>query len=237
MHSEMKGYNKMSYCDIYPKRGELVGASSVGAARMTTLSKPLRPGLRRRTFAAVAALLACIGGATLFVVSGCQYARLLRPKVLKQLNPDVVRLVNELPEVDRPNKEIIARLFPHGGLAHAERRADGVYSAKISVPDGQFIWKPSIIRMPTGGDLEITFTNEDKISHHAVYLPSNGNPVTATFAPGETANARIRLDSPGLYWFGCPVGNHAGRGMLGLVMVGGEVPPEAKLDRPAQARP
>lgn len=56
-------------------------------------------------------------------LSACDYARLLRPKVLKQLNPRVVRLVNELPEVDDPNKDIIARLFPHGGLAEASPTA------------------------------------------------------------------------------------------------------------------
>ena len=32
------------------------------------------------------------------------YLRLLRPSVLKQLDPQVVRLVNELPGVDRQNK-------------------------------------------------------------------------------------------------------------------------------------
>jgi hypothetical protein len=32
---------------------------------------------------------------------GCEYVRLLRPSVLKQLNPRVVRLVNELPPPTR----------------------------------------------------------------------------------------------------------------------------------------
>ncbi len=175
--------------------------------------------------------------ASLVLLEGCTYAGLLRPKVLKQLNPDVVRLVNELAEVDQPNEDLVARLFPHGGLAHAQRGADGVFRANISVPDGQFIWKPSIIRMSQGGELELEFVNTDRISHHAVYLPNNGDPIMATFTPGETVRTRIRLDSPGLYWFGCPVANHAGRGMLGLVLVAGEVPQEAKLDRPRQPRP
>jgi PQQ system protein len=169
--------------------------------------------------------------------SGCEYGRMLRPKVLKQLKPDVVRLVNELPEVDRPNKEIIARLFPHGGLEHAALGKDGVYHASISVPEGQFIWKPSIIVMKSGGELELDFQNQDRYSHHMAYLPNNGGNVLVAFAPGERGRARIQLDSPGLYWFGCPVANHAGRGMLGLVMVGGNVPEDAKLDRPKQKRP
>jgi PQQ system protein len=187
------------------------------------------PGNKR--VALIAALAAMV------LLQGCTYAGLLRPKVLKQLNPDVVRLVNELAEVDQQNEDIVGRLFPHGGLAHAQRGDDGVFRASVSVPDGQFIWKPSIIRMSEGGELELEFTNDDRFSHHAVYLPNNGNPVVATFTPGETLRARIRLDSPGLYWFGCPVSNHAGRGMLGLVLVGGEVPDEARLDRPRQPRP
>ena len=58
-------------------------------------------------------------------MSGCDYVRLLRPSVLKQLNPDVVKLLNELPTVDDPNDAIVARLFAHGGLSHAERGSDG----------------------------------------------------------------------------------------------------------------
>jgi hypothetical protein len=55
--------------------------------------------------------------AVTLVLTGCDYVRLLRPSVLKQLNPHVVRLVNELPAVDDPNEAIVARLFAHGGLS------------------------------------------------------------------------------------------------------------------------
>lgn len=53
----------------------------------------------------------------------------------------------------------------------------------------------------------------------------------------QAGRLHVRLDQPGLYWFGCPVSNHAGRGMLGLVMVKGETGPTARLDRPKQVRP
>jgi PQQ system protein len=171
------------------------------------------------------------------VLSGCRYGRLMRPSVLKQLNPDMVNLLNELPKVDNPNEEIVARLFVHGGLEHAKLGSDGVYRAKIDGPSGQFIWKPAIIVMRRGGDLELEFNNKDQFSHHAALLPSNGSPIALQFAAGEQGHARIRLDGPGYYWFGCPVADHATRGMLGLIIVGGEVPDEAKLDRPKQKRP
>ena len=168
---------------------------------------------------------------------GCSYGGLLRPSVLKQLNPDMVRLLNELPHVDHQNEEILGRLFVHGGLRHAELGSDGVYRADIHVPPGEFLWRPAIVVMGRGGELELHFTNDDPFSLHAAFLPSNGNPIVVAFAPHERGRARISLDGPGLYWFGCPVGNHAGRGMLGLILVGGEVPAEAQLDRPTQKRP
>ena len=91
----------------------------------------------RRPMWRVAAV--CVAG---LLLAGCNYARLLRPSVLKQLNPDVVRLLNELPNVDEPNKAVIARLFAHGGLSHAERGSDGVMRDTIRVPENQFIWQP-----------------------------------------------------------------------------------------------
>jgi PQQ system protein len=190
--------------------------------------------MRKTTRLTLALVLA--GGA----LSGCrlgEYLSLFRPNALKQLNPDVVRLVNELPSVDKQNEKMIGRLFAHGGLGHAKRGDDGVYRAKIHVPSGQFIWQPAIIVMDKGGELELEFENRDDYSHHAVYLPSNGGRVYLELPQYEKGRAKISLDTPGLYWFGCPVSNHAGRGMLGLVIVGGEVPEEAKLDRPKQKRP
>jgi PQQ system protein len=179
------------------------------------------------------ALLLCL---LPLLLSGCNYVRLLRPSVLKQLNPDVVRLVNTLPDVDEPNKAIVGRLFVHGGLSNAKRGADGVYRDVITVPKDQLIWRPAIIRMPEGGELELEFHNADH-NLHAVYAPSNPER-QVMLLPMETAGrVRIRLDQPGLYWFGCPISNHAGRGMLGLVIVEGKVPPEARLDRPRLPKP
>jgi PQQ system protein len=169
-------------------------------------------------------------------LSSCDYARLLRPSVLKQLNPRVVRLVNELPRVDDPNERVVARLFAHGGLDHAKTGSDGVMRATVRVGKGEYIWYPAVIVMPRGGELEIDFYNEDPFSYHAAFLPNAGNRHALFLPVGSRGRARVRLDQPGLYWFGCPVANHVQRGMLGLIMVSGEVPAEAKLDRPRQHR-
>lgn len=169
------------------------------------------------------------------LLTSCEYVKLLRPSVLKQLNPDVVRLVNTLPSVDDPNEAIVARLFAHGGLSNAEEGADGVFRDKVWVPENEFVWTPAIIRIPRGGELEIEFHNTDQ-TLHAAYVPSNPERQALMLPMHTGGKVRVRLDQPGLYWFGCPISNHAGRGMLGLIMVGGEVPPEAKLDRPKQKR-
>jgi PQQ system protein len=172
----------------------------------------------------------------LLAAGGCAHLGLLRPNRLKQLNTRVVNLVNELPRVDHPNEDIVGRLFAHGGLADAKLGKDGVMRAKIHVPPNQFIWEPAIIVMPRSGDLELEFHNEDQVLHMA-FLPSDGDRQLLQLPVHTGGRARIHLDEPGLYWFGCPVANHAGRGMLGLILVRGNVPDEARLDRPKQERP
>jgi PQQ system protein len=168
--------------------------------------------------------------------SGCEYVRLLRPSVLKQLNPRVVRLVNYLPEVDEPNEAMVGRLLAHGGLVHADPGRDGVMRAEIRAPDGEFIWEPAIVVMPHGGELELDFSNDDFVLH-AAYVPSEGDQEIIFLPARERGRARLLLDGPGYYFFGCPISNHAGRGMLGLIIVEGEVPPDARLDRPRQPQP
>src|SRR5688500_4403037 len=184
---------------------------------------------RIRMTTALGALLAVL-------VAGCDYVRLLRPAVLKQLNPDVVKMLNELPEVDDPNEAIVARLFAHGGLSHATLGDDGVFRDEIRVPKHEYIWRPAIIVMERGGELELDIANQDE-AFHIAFLPSNGNRRVVELPMQQRGKARITLDQPGLYWFGCPVANHAGRGMLGLVIVKGDVQAAARLDRPKMERP
>ena len=177
--------------------------------------------------------LAASAGLTL---TSCEYVRLLRPSVLKQLNPRVVRLVNELPEVDQPNEAIIGRLFAHGGLSYAQKASDGAFRDWIYVPKDQYIWYPAVIVMEHGGELELEFSNDDVVTH-AAFVPSDGDRQTVILPVKQAGRVRVTLNQPGLYWFGCPISNHAGRGMLGLIMVKGETPEGAKLDRPKQPRP
>ena len=187
----------------------------------------------KRKYVALMVAAVALGG---LVVAYPDYVRLLRPSVLKQLDPELVGLVNELPAGDKQNEEIIGRLFAHGGLAHAEEGADGVMRIDVRVPPGELIWKPAIIVMPRSGELEIDLFNDDPWVHHAAIMPSNGDKQFVMLPIDARGKARVSLDGPGYYWFGCPVGNHVGRGMLGLILVRGDVPEEGRLDRPKQPR-
>lgn len=166
-----------------------------------------------------------------------EYLRLLRPSVLEQLAPRIVELVNELPELDEQDKEIVGQLFVQGGLAHAQEGPDGVMSIEVKVRTGHMMWEPSVIVMPHAGDLEVELVNPSQYSPHAAVLPSNGSRQFVLLPMGARGKARLSLDGPGYYWFGCPIANHVGRGMLGLILVGGNVPESARLDRPPQPRP
>ena len=87
--------------------------------------------------------------------------------------------------------------------------------------------------MPHGGTIELTLINDDKNTHCAV-LPSNGDTQFIWLVNHSKGTARLELDGPGYYWYGSTTGNDEGRGLTGAIVVGGDVPPEARLDRPPQ---
>lgn len=172
----------------------------------------------------------------LVLLASCEYAGLLRPSVLGQVDPEMAALLNELPNLDEPNEAMVGRLFATGGASRAELGDDGIWRDRIRVPKDEYLWYPAIIIMQRGGTLELDITNEDH-RPHAAFMPSNGERQMLELPAQTRGLVRITLDQPGLYWFGCPVANHANRGMLGFVLVKGEVPLEARLDRPRQPQP
>lgn len=169
-------------------------------------------------------------------LAGCEYLGLLRPSVLRQVDPEMAVLLNELPRLDEPNEALIGRVYATGGASRVQVGQDGVMRDTIRIPRDEYLWYPAIIIMPRGGVLELDISNEDQ-RPHAILMPNNNDRELTRLPAGTRGKVRVQLDHPGLYWFGCPVENHVGRGMLGLVFVKGEVPPEARLDRPPQRQP
>ncbi|MGP4015893.1 MSMEG_3727 family PQQ-associated protein [Saccharopolyspora sp. 5N708] len=144
-------------------------------------------------------------------------------------------LVSEI-GLDRQNKATLGRLVAHGNLAYAEERADGRMHAQIRIMPDELVWDPSILVMPHGGDLELELINDDQNTHCAL-LPSNGDRQWIWLPVYSRGTASLNLDGPGYYWFSSPIGNDEGRGLVGAIVVLGDVPQEARLDRPDQPRP
>jgi PQQ system protein len=148
---------------------------------------------------------------------------------------DLSGVVSEL-GLDKQNKATLGRLLAHGRLAHAEERSDGRMHAQVRIPPDELIWDPSILVMPHAGDLELELFNDDGNTHCAL-LPSNGDQQFIWLPNQSRGTASLNLDGPGYYWFSSPIGNDEGRGLIGAIVVLGDAPPEARLDRPDQPRP
>jgi PQQ system protein len=148
-----------------------------------------------------------------------------------------MRPVAELPELDRQNGAMLGRLAVHGGrLGYAEKGPDGRLRARVRIPLDELVWDPSILIMPHAGDLELELVNDDANTHCAL-LPSNGDQQFLWLPNNSRGLASLNLDGPGCYWFSSIIGNDEGRGLIAAIVVLGEAPPEARLDRPPQPRP
>jgi PQQ system protein len=138
--------------------------------------------------------------------------------------------------LDKQNKATIGRLVATGNIAYAADGADGRMRARIRILPDELVWDPSILVMPHGGDIDLEIINDD-LNTHCALLPSNGDRKFIWLVNHSRGRATLNLDGPGYYWFSSPTGNDEGRGLTGAIVVLGDVPPEARLDRPPQPRP
>jgi PQQ system protein len=147
-----------------------------------------------------------------------------------------VRAVAEPPESDGQNGAGSGPLPAGGRLGYAEEGPDGRLRARVRIPLDELVWEPSVIVMPRAGDLELELVNDDQNTHCAL-LPSNGDNQFIWLPNHSRGTASLNLDGPGRYWFSSIIGNDEGKGLVGSIVVLGDAPPEARLDRPAQPRP
>jgi PQQ system protein len=142
----------------------------------------------------------------------------------------------ELQGLAKQNGATIGRLLANGNIGRAEEDPDGRMRARIRIPPDQLVWDPAVLVMPHGGDIELELINDDKNTHCAL-LPSNGDSQFIWLVNQSRGTATLNLDGPGYYWYSSPTGNDEGRGLTGAIVVMGDAPPEARLDRPPQPRP
>jgi PQQ system protein len=136
----------------------------------------------------------------------------------------------------KQNGATIGRLLANGNLGHAEERSGGRMHAQIRIPQDQLVFDPAVLVLPHGGEVELEIFNDDDNTHCAL-LPSNGDSQFIWLVNHSRGTATLRLDGPGYYWYSSPTGNDEGRGLTGAIVVMGDVPQEARLDRPKQPRP
>jgi len=141
-----------------------------------------------------------------------------------------------LPELMKQNGATIGRLLANGNLGRAEEKSDGRMHAEIRIPKDQMVFDPAVLVLPHGGEVELEIFNDDDNTHCAL-MPSNGDSQFIWLVNKSRGTATLRLDGPGYYWYSSPTGNDEGRGLTGAIVVMGDVPKEARLDRPKQPRP
>jgi PQQ system protein len=134
------------------------------------------------------------------------------------------------------NKAALGAVLGTGSIGQVTERSDGRMEARVRIGPDELSWDPSILVMPHGGDIELELINDDMNTHCAL-LPSNGDRKFIWLVNHSRGRATLNLDGPGYYWFSSPTGNDEGRGLTGAIVVLGDVPPEARLDRPDQPRP
>jgi PQQ system protein len=136
----------------------------------------------------------------------------------------------------RQNGTTLGRMLGRGSVGFAEEGADGKMTATIRIPEDELVYEPVVTILPHAGIVELTLINDDKNTHCAV-LPSNGDMQFIWLVNHSKGTATLELDGPGYYWYGSRTGNDEGRGLTGAIVVQGDAPPEAKLDRPPQPQP
>ncbi len=139
-------------------------------------------------------------------------------------------------ELMRQNGTTLGRMLGRGSVGFAEEGSDGKMTATIRIPEDELVYEPVVLVLPHAGTVELTLINDDKNTHCAV-LPSNGDMQFIWLVNHSKGTATLHLDGPGYYWYGSRTGNDEGRGLTGAIVVQGDAPPEAKLDRPPQPQP
>jgi PQQ system protein len=144
-------------------------------------------------------------------------------------------LLSEL-GLDRQNHGTIGRLLAVGNLARAEDGPDGRMRGQIRINPDELVFDPAVLVLPHGGTVDLEVFNDD-LNTHCMLFPSNGDRQFIWLVNHSRGTATLNLDGPGYYWFSSPTGNDEGRGLTGAIVVLGDTPPEARLDRPDQPRP
>ena len=119
--------------------------------------------------------------------------------------------------------------------ARPRRDRTGRCVATVRIPEDELVFEPGIIVIPHGGELELTLINDDKNTHCAV-LPSNGD-YQFIWLVNHSKGSKPHARRARLLLVRLRTGNDEGRGLTAAIVVQGDAPGEAKIDRPPQPQP
>ena len=108
-------------------------------------------------------------------------------------------------------------------------------TATVTIPEDELVYDPGVLVLPHAGTLELTLINDDKNTHCAV-LPSNGD-YQFIWLVNHSRARPPSAPRPRLLLVRLPLGNDEGRGLTAAIVVQGDAPHEAQIDRPPQPRP
>jgi plastocyanin len=92
-------------------------------------------------------------------------------------------------------------------------------AALIDVSLVEYALQPAVTRLSRAGLIEFVATNDGQTRHALAVDGPAGEVETVALRPGERTTIALRLPRGTYRWY-CPVGDHARRGMEGLVRVG-----------------
>jgi hypothetical protein len=118
----------------------------------------------------------------------------------------------DVANLDHQNGATLGRILGRGTVGQAEEGPDGKMTATVRIPEDELVFEPAV-------------------------LPSNGDYKFIWLVNHSKGTANLTLDGPGYYWYGSRTGNDEGRGLTAAIVVQGDTPEEAKLDRPPQPQP
>lgn len=90
----------------------------------------------------------------------------------------------------------------------------------VDVSETEYELDPTDGQVSESGVIEFVAANDGSIEHSLEVEGPDGEAVTPTIAPGESASVKVDL-APGQYTWYCPIANHRELGMEGTVTVAG----------------
>jgi uncharacterized cupredoxin-like copper-binding protein len=90
----------------------------------------------------------------------------------------------------------------------------------LTLSETEFKITPATPTVAKTGTIAITVKNTGAVTHALAVQTPSGVVKTAPISPGSTATLKVDAAKAGRYTFFCPIGNHRGAGMQGVLVVG-----------------